>query len=221
MCDMGRVFNFTFHGIGEPPGRVSDAERDVWVSEPLFQKMLDRVAGEEDIRLTFDDGNVSDAEVVVPSLTERGLQATFFVVADRIGRPGYLSATDLREFAALGMTIGSHGLSHRSWRELDDRALSGELAGSRRLIEDAAGVSVTLAACPFGAYDRRVVRHVRDAGYLAAFTSDGRAAHAADWLQPRISLRRWDNETAIDRALAAGGLRAASKRVKGLVKAWR
>lgn len=215
------VFNFTFHGIGEPPGSVRETERAVWVSQAVFRDVLDRVVGETSIRLTFDDGNLSDAQLALPDLMERGLTATFFIVADRIGRPGYLNAADLRHLVEHGMTIGSHGFSHRSWRGLDDGELSRELVTSRRVIEDVAGVAVQLAACPFGAYDRRVVRGLRVAGYHGAFTSDRGGARRSEWLQPRVSLRAWDDATLIDRTLAAGGVQAASHRMKSLVKSWR
>jgi peptidoglycan/xylan/chitin deacetylase (PgdA/CDA1 family) len=215
------VININFHGIGEPPTWISDSERTVWMPIPGFGAVLDCIADQPDIRLTFDDGNASDVEVALPMLVERGLRATFFVVADRIDRLGYLSATDLKELAGHGMGIGSHGLSHRSWRGLDDRALAHELASSRSLIEHAAGVAVYSAACPFGSYDRRVLRGLRAGGYARVFTSDGGAARAGSWLQPRTSLRRWDDEAAIERIRSSGALQRATERAKRVAKAWR
>jgi peptidoglycan/xylan/chitin deacetylase (PgdA/CDA1 family) len=216
-----RVFNFTFHGIGEPPRGVGGAERAVWISAPTFRRVLDRVAGEPNIRLMFDDGNRSDIEVALPQLLERRLTATFFIIADRIGRPGYLTTPDLRELVAHGMTIGSHGLRHRAWRGLPDDELSRELITARGLIQHATEGVVDVAACPFGAYDRRVVRRLRSAGYRHVFTSDGGGARATTWLQPRVSLRAWDGPGLVDETLGMDGVHAASIRVKSLVKAWR
>ena len=47
---------------------------------------------------------------------------------------------------------------HRPWRELGDSALHEELVDAKRILEDVVGRPVTEAACPFGSYDRRVLR---------------------------------------------------------------
>ncbi len=48
--------------------------------------------------------------------------------------------------------------------------------------------AVTQAACPFGAYDRRVLRSLRGYGYERVFTSDGGRLRADRWLQARNSV---------------------------------
>ena len=47
------------------------------------------------MRISFDDGNASDLEIGLPALLERGLTATFFVLAGRLGRPGSLDADEV------------------------------------------------------------------------------------------------------------------------------
>ncbi|MGH2884538.1 MAG: polysaccharide deacetylase family protein, partial [Solirubrobacteraceae bacterium] len=181
----GRVLNINFHGIGTPPQRVSDAERVVWVSQACLAEILDRAIEEPEIRLSFDDGNACDIDVAVPMLAERGLSAAFFLVSERLGKAGYVSANDICDMARAGMTVGSHGATHRPWRNLAPAELAQELTTSRATLEDHAGVPVASAACPFGAYDRRVLRAVRQAGYERLFTSDGGLASPDEWLQPR------------------------------------
>lgn len=44
------------------------------------------------IELTFDDGNASDLTIAAPALQARGLAASFFVCASRIGQAGDLGA---------------------------------------------------------------------------------------------------------------------------------
>ena len=97
--------------------------------------MLDAVGGRDDIRITFDDGNASDVVHALPALRERGLTATFFVVAGRLGIPGFLDEAGVRELAAAGMTIGCHGMRHRPWRTLDEPSLDEELVGARTMLE--------------------------------------------------------------------------------------
>src|ERR1700754_2728623 len=101
------ILNFTFHGIGDPPAAISDAERDVWLSQADFADALGvirHLPGRSTV--SFDDGNASDLEIALPALLERGMSATFFVVADRLGRPAYLGTDDLRALREAGMTIG-------------------------------------------------------------------------------------------------------------------
>jgi peptidoglycan/xylan/chitin deacetylase (PgdA/CDA1 family) len=216
-----RVLNINFHGIGTPPDRISEAERAVWVPRSCLAEILDRATREPEIGLSFDDGNSSDVEVAVPMLLERGLTAAFFIVSDRLGEAGYVSPGDVAAIARAGMAVGSHGATHRPWRALDEAELGRELTRSRATLEDHAGAAVTSAACPFGVYDRRVLRAVRGAGYERIFTSDGGVAQADQWLQPRTSLRAWDDGALIDQVRATGGLAGAALRGKRMVKAWR
>jgi hypothetical protein len=60
------------------------------------------------------------------------------------------------------------------------------------VIAEAAGVSVTTAACPLGSYDRRVISRLRTLKYTRVFTSDRAVAKSSAWLQPRFSIRRDD-----------------------------
>jgi len=80
----------TFHGIGEPPRALARDEGKVWLSNEGFVALLDAVAERDDVRLTFDDGNASDVEHALPALRARGLRATFFVVAGRLGTSGFI-----------------------------------------------------------------------------------------------------------------------------------
>jgi hypothetical protein len=52
------------------------------------------------------------------------------------------------------------------------------------------GVAVDEAACPFGSYDRKVLRALRSAGYKRVFTSDGGSTSSRAWLASRTSVHR-------------------------------
>src|SRR5919197_6239381 len=95
-----RTINLTFHGIGEPERRLDPGEQDVWLSRSRFLAVLDAAAATSDVRITFDDGNASDVEEALPELRRRGLTATFFVVAGRLGSHGFLDDRGVRKLAA-------------------------------------------------------------------------------------------------------------------------
>jgi peptidoglycan/xylan/chitin deacetylase (PgdA/CDA1 family) len=218
-----RRINLTFHGVGDPPRALEPAEADVWVSRRGFAAVLDAVAGRDDVRITFDDGNASDLEHAVPALAERGLHATFFVVAGRLGTPGFLDAAGVRALADAGMAVGCHGMRHRPWRTLDDEALREELLDARRRLEEVVQRPVTAAGCPFGSYDRRVLDRLREHGYERVYTSDRGTARAGAWLQARNTVGPADGAGLLDEITATDGraARSLTRRAKLAAKRWR
>lgn len=192
-----------FHGLGPLPRGIDAGEADCWLDAPCFEGILDRVMGNERILITFDDGNESDHGIALPALLRRGMKAMFFICSGRVGMPGFLDAPQIRELAAHGMAIGSHGVCHLPWRSLDAGRLQDEVAGSRKRLEDLLGGNVDCAACPFGAYDRRVLRALKNAGYRSVFTSDGGECDPGRWLKPRTTIRRASAPAQLERILAA------------------
>jgi peptidoglycan/xylan/chitin deacetylase (PgdA/CDA1 family) len=186
---MARELILTFHGLGEPPGSVPDSERDVWVPVEWFEAIVDALP-QDGVGLAFDDGNASDIESALPALSKREMSARFFVLTGRIGSPGYLSAEDIVELNAAGMKIGSHGRDHRSWRGLTHGELREELVSSRAVLAELANADITEAACPFGSYDRRVLRALRATGYEQVFTSDGGTHAVGSWLCSRTTVSK-------------------------------
>jgi peptidoglycan/xylan/chitin deacetylase (PgdA/CDA1 family) len=215
--------NLTFHGVGRPARQLDSGEQEFWVSHRRFLSLLDRVAERDDVAISFDDGNASDLELALPALCERGLGATFFVVAGRLGRPHFLDEHDVRALAGAGMEIGCHGMRHRPWRGLDDRALHEELVEAKKVLERVTGRPVTRAACPFGSYDRRVLRRLRQTGYVHVYTSDRGTARARDFIQARNTVRADDDPRLLDRisAIESPIPRRLVRRSKGVVKRWR
>ena len=177
----------TFHGLGEPPAEVSDSERKVWVPVHWFDAVLDALPA-CGVSVAFDDGNRSDLDDALPALTRRGRIARFFVLAGQLGKPGRLTVKDVLRLRAAGMRIGSHGLHHRDWRRLPDDELEVEVAGSRRTLSHIVDSEIDEVACPFGSYDRRVLKALRAAGYRRAYTSDGGSTSPGGWLAARTTI---------------------------------
>ncbi len=184
-----RELILTFHGLGDPPAAIAESERMVWVPVEWFEGILDALPA-SGVQLAFDDGNASDARHALPALLERERRARFFPLVGRIDAEGYLRRQDIARLASAGMRIGSHGVHHRDWRTLTEHELHDELAGSRRALGEIVGAEVVEAACPFGSYDRRVLRALRAAGYRRVFSSDGGSASERSWLAPRTSVNR-------------------------------
>lgn len=182
-----------FHGVGDPWPGVSADEKPFWCPEHDWLTIADGLAVLTErtglpLEITFDDGNVSDYELALPALLDRGLTATFFPCAARTGQPRYLSSEQLVALRQAGMSIGSHGWAHTDLRRLDDAALTRETIGSRDALIEASRGPVDSFAIPFGSYDRRVLNRL--GSYQHVYTSDRALAMRQSWLTPRYSYTR-------------------------------
>src|SRR5437762_9874252 len=102
------------------------------------------------VALTFDDGpQAHSTEVILDTLVDAGVTATFFVVGQECERYPNL----LRRVVEAGMSIGVHGWSHADLVGRDVAFVTDEL---RRTIDviGSAGVCTTLFRPPYGHWDR-------------------------------------------------------------------
>ena len=183
-----------FHGVGEPPPGTDLSDGAYWWEQNAFNCLLDQICAARrncsiPIAITFDDGNISDARVVLPALVKRGLSARFFICAGRIGRANYLDKLAIADLISADMIIGSHGMNHVDWRRATASELETETAVARQVLEDVCGCRIEEAGIPFGSYDRRVIATLRQQGWKSAYTSDGGYAFEDAWLKPRNSLQ--------------------------------
>lgn len=150
------------------------------VSAALSQH-VDPVAARRSVLLTFDDGYLDNYAVALPILRELGFTATVFVLAEperhvnfwdtheSTGNAALMGPVQMREMAEAGITIGSHGISHRRLDTLGDDEARRELVDSKKRIEDWIGKRVDVFAYPFGVVTPRLKEIAREAGYRAAF----------------------------------------------------
>jgi peptidoglycan/xylan/chitin deacetylase (PgdA/CDA1 family) len=215
---MKEIF-LTFHGVGEPPPGTDAAEQKFWLEEKAFLSALDVICTATSslasaVRVTFDDGNTSDVDIALPALLKRGLTASFFLCAGRIGTPDYLDRLAIRDLLSAGMAIGSHGMHHADWRNVNDAELDAEIAGARRKLEDVGGREVDEVSIPFGSYDRRVLAKLRSESFRRAYTSDGGIARCGSWLKARNTLdRSWQRKNILEELAARDSLVRRLRRV--------
>jgi peptidoglycan/xylan/chitin deacetylase (PgdA/CDA1 family) len=138
--------------------------------------------------LTFDDGDRSWAEVVLPTLTEMSIPAAFFVVTSLVGDPRRADAltwSSCQQLADQRMTVGSHTVTHRPLAALDERAARSELRDSKRELEDRLGNHVADFCAPYGtpgrAYlPRRDIALAKEEGYRSFATTVGGSMRYGD-----------------------------------------
>ena len=123
------------------------------------------------VAITFDDGNEDNFTIAFPILKAHGFVATFFVITDRVGRGFKMSWSDLETMQDAGMDIESHTVSHPDLTLLDAGRLEQELAESRAALVSHLQNAPVALAYPAGAYNARVIKAARAAGYLLAVTT--------------------------------------------------
>jgi len=143
------------------------------------------------IALTFDDG-YEDAYIdALPVLKRYGLVATFYIVTNFIGQPGYMTWEQVAALRDAGMEIGAHTVSHLDLTSLDWETAGFEIAQSKAELDHHLSINVTSFCYPTGLYNAEIEEQVRAAGYLNATTT------------------RWDNDTsdilALPRRRISGG----------------
>jgi len=78
----------------------------------------------------------------------------------------------IRAASGSDLDVGVHSASHRVLPTLSDDELKGEMVESRERVRAATARAADLFAYPYGWWDHRVQRAVRDAGYAGAVTLD-------------------------------------------------
>ena len=95
------------------------------------------------VTYTFDDGLLEHYTRVFPELRKRGLKATFGIIGSKVGRDmkgtPCLTWAMLREMAADGQEIASHGWEHRNVTTLGPEALRHEIERNDSAIRDSVG----------------------------------------------------------------------------------
>jgi peptidoglycan/xylan/chitin deacetylase (PgdA/CDA1 family) len=129
------------------------------------------------IIVTFDDGFMSTYVHAFPILKQYGMTAAIFVNPDRECRnfkkyahiDAPLSPEQIREMSEYGISIESHGMTHRYLTELPRDVARWELQESKKVLEELSQKPVRFLAVPSGAINRSVRQLAQESGYEAIF----------------------------------------------------
>ena len=129
---------------------------------------------EKVICLTFDQGYENGfTPMILDTLKEKGVKATFFVVGDYAERQPELVQRMIDE----GHTVGSHSVNHYSMPELSVEKATEEIMGLHAYILEHFGVQMTLFRPPKGEYSEQSLAVTGDLGYKTVLWSFA----YADW----------------------------------------
>ena len=122
------------------------------------------------VSLTLDDGWKSAVEHAFPLLTKYDVPATFYIISKTLNDtefPLYMNSGDLNLLASHGHEIGIHTRSHLHLPELPETEAWTEIVEGREDLR-ILGFDSDTFAYPFGEWTPRIVKLVREAGFLAA-----------------------------------------------------
>jgi len=160
---MGRrgVVALMYHGVGDTPIDGTDTLR-YRVRESEFAAQLELLEGlgtvlapgepitGPGVVLTFDDGDQTVVDAVLPRMKARGLKGALFMTTAWMGRRGYLDASGVRALADAGWLVGAHGHTHRFLNLLSPAELDAELSTARALLTGVLGRAPTHLSFPGG-----------------------------------------------------------------------
>lgn len=138
------------------------------------------------VMITFDDGWAGNFRYALPILREYGFKAIFFVTVGLIGSKGYMKWDEVAQLAAEGMSVQSHGMTHRPLQSLDQGEIYDELLKSKLYIEGKLNSNVAAFSFPHGSFDKKIVKCAYDVGYNALCTSEMKRNFASDFLKKNL-----------------------------------
>lgn len=152
--------------------------------------------------ITFDDGWENQFAYAFPILQQFQYTATFYVIADAIDDPAYMSWTQVRAMANAGMTIGSHTRTHPNLAQVyDNDDLRNEIVRSKSIIEERLGTTTSEFAYPYGAYNDETIQVVKDAGYTSGRSFTAGQQHAIEDLYTLKAIRVPDGMTLLEEGI--------------------
>lgn len=157
------------------------------------------------IALTFDDGYADALTAALPLLQRYGFVATFYVVNNFVGQPGYMNWDELRALRDAGMEIGAHSMTHSDLTLMNPDAAFMEIAESGQALAAQLQVPIVSFCYPAGRFNTALAEQVRAAGYSNATTTVQGVDGSAPFTLPRIRIYGDMSQSGFEWAVRAYG----------------
>ncbi len=202
------VIGLIYHRFGEdkyPTTSVSIQQIDMQIAEltsgkynviPLIEAInaisTNKKLPPYSVVITIDDAFRSFYENGWPKFKAANLPVTLFITTGSIDqhKKDFLSWDDLRQMKKEGLDIQSHGHNHHHLVNLEDDLIKYEIGKSRQIIKQKLDIDSKIFAYPYGETSLNLMRHIKDAGFIAAFGqhSGGMTSKSNKFYLPRFSI---------------------------------
>jgi len=128
------------------------------------------------ISINFDDGWLPTYQNAFPILNSAGYKTDSFIVTDRLVEndfPGYMKANHVLDIQAFNHVVGAHTKNHSNLTLLSTAEAVSQINDSRSALLNIGASPINYFAYPFGGYNDSVKQLVKNAGFIAARSSDG------------------------------------------------
>lgn len=124
------------------------------------------------VLLTFDDGYRDFYTDVFPILKKHRVKATQYVISGVIGKPNYMSGSQIKEILKSGLVeIGAHTVHHVSLSAKLFPVVQYEVKKSKADLEKNYKIKVVSFAYPNGEFDQQAISIVKNAGFETAVST--------------------------------------------------
>jgi peptidoglycan/xylan/chitin deacetylase (PgdA/CDA1 family) len=138
------------------------------------------------VMITFDDNTLSQYTQAMPILNCYGFKAVFFVMTVSIGKPGYMTRTQMKQLHDEGHVLGIHTWDHHAVTKYTDADWKTQLDQPMKTLQQVTGVEPRYFAFPYGVWDAASLLQLEKRGIRLAFI----LMNSRDEKRPLMTVRR-------------------------------
>ena len=124
---------------------------------------------EKPIMISFDDTDLDQYTVGAPTLEKYGFKGVFFLMTVSIGRPRYMSKTQIKELSDNGHVIASHTWNHKNFSQFTEEDWDIQIDQPTKKLEQITGKKIAYFAYPYGISKASALHKLEEHGFKAAF----------------------------------------------------
>ncbi len=138
------------------------------------------------IMLTFDDTDLDQYTLAAPQMKKYGFKGVYFIMTVSLGRPHYMTKTQVKELSDNGHVIASHTWDHHNVKKFQGQDWVTQIDKPTKKLEEITGKPIKYFAYPFGLWNEQAIPELKKRGFVAAF----QLSEKRDAIEPLFTIRR-------------------------------
>jgi peptidoglycan/xylan/chitin deacetylase (PgdA/CDA1 family) len=124
--------------------------------------------------ITFDDGYIDNYETAFAIIKKYKVKSTIFMISDYIGKPGWLTDKQIKDFEAGGLVrIEPHTRTHTDLSQVTLAGARGQIESSNAALKKITGRDHKVFAYPYGGFNNDVIKIATEYYDIAFATGNG------------------------------------------------